>query len=513
MRLLFILFVLCNSFLVTECRRKNVLFLVSDDMRPEIAAYEGQDFPSSIHPPMFTPNLDALASKSLLLKRAYVQQALCSPSRTSLLTGRRPDTTHVTDLFHYFRRVGGNFTTIPEYFKMNGYEAVGMGKIFHPGYLASDNDDPISWTMPYFHGTPNFESKENSWKAISDDLLKNEPLIDKQIADHALSTLQKLAPAAKSGQKPFFVAVGFHKPHLPFVFPESFMQHYPLSEIRLPNNEYAPVNMPKAAWFDYTGLRLFHDISSLNATGAINSTLPRDVVLDLRRAYYSALSWTDSLVGLVVNELSKLGLENDTIISFFGDHGWQLGEHSEWCKQTNFELATHAPMMVHIPGLTDKGMVTEQLTEFVDLFPTLVEAAGLDLLPLCPDDSTNIGLCREGMSLIPLIQNPNATWKNASFSQFPRNLNGTNIMGYTIRTDRYRYTEWVKFIGAPTYKPEWNVSFGVELYDHQKDPDENFNRAFDPSYVQTVKQLSYLLHAGWRLALPSSEKDNNSEKS
>lgn len=480
--------------------RKNVLFLVSDDMRPELGAYYGQDFPSTVHPKMHSPNIDALASKSLLLKRAYVQQAVCSPSRTSLLTGRRPDTTHVYDLIHYFRKVGGNFTTLPEYFKMNGYISVGMGKVFHPG-PASGFDDPVSWSVPYFHGkNMGWETKQHSWLAVPDNETFAKPLIDAQIADHAIKTLKTLAPGAISGDKPFFLAVGFHKPHLPFVFPQSMFNYYPAGDVHLPPDRFSPKDMPSAAWHACTGLIRYHDIGSLNFTGKIDEQLPDWKILELRRAYYSAISWTDSLIGRVIKELKELGLENNTIISFWGDHGWQLGEHAEWCKQTNFELATHAPMMIHIPGITDKGIVSEQLTEFVDLFPTLVEAAGLDQLPLCPGNSTNVTLCREGESLFPLIRNTSAPWKRAVFSQYPRDESGINIMGYTMRTDRYRYTEWVDFSGPPAYKPDWSSQHGVELYDHKEDPYEDINKAYDTSYADIAKVLSKELHAGWRAA-------------
>ena len=486
-----------NSF-----ERMNVLFLVADDMRPELASYYGKDFPSPIHPPIKSPHLDMLAARSLLLKRAYCQQAVCSPSRTSLLTGRRPDTTHVYDLQTYWRKSGGNFTTIPEYFKQYGYTSVGMGKVFHPG-KASGDDDPISWSMPYFHA-PNrtWETNEYSWRAIPDDLLKDKPLVDAQTADHAVEVLRKLAPAARSGQKPFFIAVGFHRPHLPFVFPESILDLYPEESIHLPDNDYVPANMPSVAWSSYGELRNYGDIKKLNLSGAINTTVPSKVILELRRAYYSALTWTDSLVGKVIGELDRLGLSDNTVISFWGDHGWQLGEHGEWCKHTNFELATHAPMMIHIPGKTDSGIVIEKLTEFVDLFPTLVDAVGLTALPLCPDDSSKIELCREGSSLMPLIENPDLTWKNASFSQYPRYQNKTQIMGYTMRTDMFRYTEWAKFEYAPSYKPDWNDLFGVELYNHANDTEENYNVAFEPSYAKIKRALSRQLHAGWRNVLP-----------
>ena len=282
------------------------------------------------------------------------------------------------------------------------------------------------------------------------------------------------------------------------------LQYYPENNISLPNNPYVPHNMPHVAWSNYPELFQFHDIQALHLTGAINSTLPNDKIKELRRAYYSAVSWTDSLVGRVLDELERLGLADNTIISFIGDHGWQLGEHAEWCKQTNFEIATHAPMMIRIPGLTDSGIVTEELAEFVDLFPTLVEAAGLPHMPLCPADSSKIELCREGSSLISLMQNPNAPWKNASFSQYPRTLhrNGAHVMGYTMKTDKYRYTEWAKFNQAPTYKPDWNTIYGVELYDHTVDPDENNNVASVSTYADIKQQLRSQLRSGWRSTLP-----------
>ena len=482
--------------------KKNVLFFAVDDMRPELGCYLGPDFPSPVHPKIHSPNLDALAAKSLLLKRAYVQQAVCSPSRTSLLTGRRPDTTHVYDLYHYFRNVGGNYTTIPEYFKMNGYKSIGMGKIFHPGH-ASHGDDPPSWSEPYFNGVRNYDKHHDSWLAVPRSKYEKKPLLDQQIAKHAKLTLRKVASDAISGKQPFFVAVGFHKPHLPFVFAEEYLDLYPEDSIRIPDNEYAPVDMPAVAWSSYHELRSYRDISKLHASGAINSSLPNDVVKYLRRAYYSALSYTDGLIGDVLAELHHLGLANNTIVSFWGDHGWQLGEHGEWCKHTNFELATHAPMMVHVPGLTDKGIITEQLTEFVDLFPTLVDAAGLKPLELCPEDATKTKLCREGTSLIPLMKDPKTPkWKNRVFSQYPRTPQGHSAMGYTMRTDRFRYTEWPKFTGKPEYKPDWNKLFGVELYDHSMDPEENVNVAHRKEYQDMVKILSKELHEGWRAALP-----------
>ncbi|KAL4231889.1 hypothetical protein ACF0H5_009465 [Mactra antiquata] len=479
--------------------RKNVLFFAVDDLRPELTCYEGEDFPSFVHPPIHSPNIDKLAAKSLLLKRAYVQQATCSPSRTSVLTGRRPDTTHIYDLSHYFRDLGGNFTTIPQYFKQNGYISAGIGKIFHHG-SASNHDDPISWSMPYYHGKQyGWESREKSWAAIPDDELIDKPLVDSQIAEHALNTLKMFAKGGPHEGTPFFIAVGFHKPHMPFVFPESFQQYYPTDSVKLPSNPYAPSEMPEEAWSNYFELRNYPDINMLNVTGDINTTLPDNAVLELRRAYYSALSYTDSLVGRVMEGLKTYGFESNTIVSLWGDHGYQLGEHGEWCKHTNFEIATHAPLMVRIPGMTDDGIVTEQLTEFVDLFPTLVEAAELEPMPLCPEDSSEIELCREGDSLMPLVKNPKGLWKDAAFSQYPRK---GQVMGYTMRTNHYRYTEWVRFAYAPIYKPHWGKVYGIELYDHNIDSEENINVAYDPEYTDLCLELSIKLHAGWRAAIP-----------
>ena len=470
-----------------------MLFLVADDMRAQIGAYEGKHFPAVVSPKMHTPNLDTLASRSLLFERTYCQLAICAPSRSSLLTGRRPDTLHVYEIGPYFREVSGNFTTLPQYFKNNGYLSIGMGKIFHKG-ASSGYDDPVSWSEPYFHGVANFESKNKSWEAIPDEILKDTPLIDEQIANQAIQTLQRVAPDAKSGKQPFFVAVGFQKPHLPFVFPESFLKYYPASSVKLPINPYIPVNMPDAAWFDYRGLRRHADIRSYNVTGEINSTMPHVLTLQLRRAYFCAVSWADSLIGRVLAELDDLGLSDNTIVSFFSDHGYTLGEHSEWTKQTNFELATHSPMMVSIPGLTDKGIRTEQLTELIDLFPTLVEASGLKQLPVCSKSSSKVALCREGSSLLPLIKQPNKPVKKAVFSQYPR----CGRMGYSIRTDRFRYTEWVKFSREPDFKADWDDLCGVELYDHLIDRAEDYNRAYDDEYAGIRKELSRMLREGWR---------------
>ncbi|KAK6175679.1 hypothetical protein SNE40_014081 [Patella caerulea] len=476
--------------------QKNVLFLVVDDLRPELSAFKGDQ---TI---VISPNIDQLAAKSLVLKSAYVQQSICGPSRTSLLTGRRPDTTLVYDLNTYWRTAGGDFTTIPQYFKENGYRTAGLGKLFHPGYEASRNDDPISWTDAYYHPPDKkFWATDESWKAVTEAEYQANPLPDTQIADEAISRLNDMVSDALDGTQPFFLSVGFHKPHLPFVFPEEYLDWYPESDIKLPDNPYAPVDMPDAAWSVYGELIAYTDINNLLVTGDINTTIPDSKTIELRRAYYATISYIDGEIGRILEELEYLGLSNNTIVSFFGDHGFSLGEHGEWCKKTNFEDAVHAPMMLHVPGETDGGIVSEKLIEFVDIFPSLVDAAGLPSLELCPEDSSNNATCTEGSSFLPLIDDPDRTWKSGAFSQVQVRINGKNAMGYTIRTEDFRYTEWVRF-NTKTNTMNWKQVYGVELYDHRIDPKENVNRATDSNYDTDIVTLSTMLHQGWRYSQP-----------
>ncbi len=324
-----------------------------------------------------------------------------------------------------------------------------------------------------------------------------------QVASKAIEWLHTFQAKRKDGT-PFFLAAGFRRPHLPFLCPKKFYDLYPPEEIRLPDNPYAPVGMPEIAWADSAELRQYRDMRNGKWYGAINDTLPDKVTLALRRAYYACTSYTDSLVGEIIAALTLLGFWNNTIVAFWGDHGWQLGEHAEWSKSSNFELATHAPMMVRVPGLTDNGVVTERLTEFVDLFPTLVEAAGLPAIPLCPENSGNVSVCTEGVSFLPLMKKPSLPWKQAVFSQYPRMyIGGGVIMGYSMRTERYRYAEWMAYDG-PRFKPLWGdvLMSSVELYDQEAETKENYNLAFHANYSGIRKRLSSQLRQGWRKALP-----------
>lgn len=478
-----------------ETAKRNVLFIAVDDLRPEAGCYGNRTIQ--------TPNLDRLAARGTVFHRAYCQQAVCSPSRTSLLTGRRPDTTKVYDLETHFRLHLPDVVTLPEHFKRNGYHTQALSKIFHGGL-----DDPRSWTVPHWGPKLPSYGKPETLAALREemeqarrkqgrmvDVLERDPktgmalkvtrpkfsvrgpawedpdvsdnaLPDGQTTDEALKVLKQLK------DKTFFLAVGYIKPHLPFVAPKKYFDLYRRNDLKLASNPFPPKDVPQIAMMDWGELRQYKDIPR-------KGPLSDEMALDLIHAYYAATSYTDAQIGRLLDGLDHLGLRENTVVVVWGDHGWQLGEHGLWCKHTNFEIAARAPLIISVPGQKHAGAKTEALAEFVDIYPTLCEACGLTM----PD-----GL--EGTSLVPVIENPQRSWKPAAFSQYPRG----NVMGYSIRTDRYRYTEWLPRKGGNPV--------GVELYDHETDPQENVNLAGRPEHKDLVTQLSKQLHAGWRAAQP-----------
>ncbi|XP_065196694.1 iduronate 2-sulfatase-like [Sycon ciliatum] len=511
--------------------RKNVLFFAIDDLRPDLGTYGVKEVKS--------PNIDQLAAKSMQFNSAYCQVAVCSPSRTSLLTGRRPDTTRVWSISpqEYWRQTV-NATTIPQYFKNNGYISIGMGKVFHPGKPNGDDDSLYSWSpegLPYYHspveGKYGPGNKTRVWWEFEG--FEDNQLPDGQIADNALNVLQELKKnKTDHGEtRPFFLAVGFHKPHTPFYAPKKYFDMYPdASEISLPENPDPPSMLPYVAWSTWKSLDGWHDVHSYfkdkqdcftNYTLAYTKQcrMPEDKTRELRRAYYAAMTYTDAQVGKVMSKLSELGYADDTIVVLWGDHGWQLGEHGEWAKFTNFEDATRVPFILHVPGITDNGMQTDALVELIDIYPTLTDLAELPPPELCPAHSHNITVCVEGVSVAPLLKDPQQTWKKAAFSQYPRPNSGLTIlpnhtfpkgpgeavMGYTVRTHQWRYTEWVRFNHTNAI-PNWTEVWGRELYDHSTPStnynDENVNKAYERGVEGVIVQLKETLVAGWRDALP-----------
>ena len=473
--------VLCLAVSTASAARPNVLFIAVDDLRPELGCY-GRSVQS--------PNIDRLARDGTLFERAYVQCALCMPSRVSVLTGRRPDTTGVVDFSVRFRDVLGDVVTLPQHFKNNGYHAAALGKIFH-------RDDPISWSEPLWRSNrPEYHSefgkqviawtKEDHRRLtyvwdLGDGIEKTKrpgglPWEAPQVADNALRDGHiadaAIAKLTELKDKPFFLAVGFHKPHLPFIAPKKYFDQYDPDSIALATNPFPPRDAPKFATYNWNDLRHYYGIPDV---GPVSDRQARE----LKHAYLACVSFTDAQVGRLLRTLNSLGLADNTIVLLWGDHGWQLGEHGMWDKHSNFETSTHAPLIVRVPG--QQPGRTRALVELVDIYPTLCELCDLTL-----DD----GL--EGDSFAPLIRDPNVPWKSAAFSQYQRVIPGYgNVargMGYSMRTDRYRFTEWV--VPGTDF-------FAYELYDHQSDPDENVNLAASADQQPLVAQLKAKLRRGW----------------
>ena len=294
-------------------------------------------------------------------------------------------------------------------------------------------------------------------------------LADGKTADKAIELLNEY----HLKKQPFFLGVGFIRPHLPFVAPKKYFDLYPPESIRLADNLFAPDGAPTCAFPDPQEPLVYKDMPK---EGPIPESKQREVI----RAYYACVSYIDAQVGRVVGELNRLGLRDETIICLWGDHGWHLGENSVWGKMTNFERSAHAPLIISSPRQGNKSVGTNALVEFVDIYPTLCELAGLPV-------PGNL----EGTSMVPVMEHPTRLWKQAAFSQEHSRRKG--IMGYTMRTDRYRYTEWLS--------PEKTL-IARELYDHDRDPDENFNLADRAGNGKLVESLSWMLRAGWRAVRP-----------
>ncbi|MCA1963217.1 MAG: sulfatase [Prosthecobacter sp.] len=452
----------------------NVLFIAVDDLRPEIGCY------GAAH--MKTPHLDKLASQALLFERAYCQVAVCNPSRNSVLSGCRPDTTGIFDNQHFLRPQMPEVVTLPQHFKNHGYTTLSLGKVFHHSER-EPGDDPQSWSEPaWYHGEPykHWFTKASldyvkRLKALPKDKqpkqlraapfeAANEPdevYPDGQTATKAVETLQRL----KAKAKPFFLAVGFVKPHLPFTCPQKYWDLYPAESIQMPANAQRPENAPEPAFHTNYELRSYGTVPEIG-------DVPADMALNLIRGYRACVSFMDAQLGKVLGELDRLGLRENTAIVLWGDHGYHLGEQDVWTKMTNFEQGTRVPLLVSLPGMKSAGQRTRALVELVDLYPTLASVCSLPLPPHL-----------EGSSFAPLLEKPDQPWKKAVFSQYLR-TGKPPYMGRSIRTPEWRYTEWRDLKGKPV---------GIELYDET----EAKNLANDPAHAQLVKQLAAQLHADW----------------
>lgn len=452
---------------------KNILFIAIDDLRNQLGCYG-----DSI---AITPNIDNLAKKGVLFTRAYCQQAVCAPSRASLMTGRRPNTTKVWDLITHFREALPNVITLPQYFKLNGYHTQSVGKIYHDPASAQD---PASWSVPETLAVTDDAggkyalsfnlNKKGSWKAFATERadVPDSSYVDGKVSNAAVRILNEIK------SRPFFLAVGFRRPHLPFSAPEKYWVLYDDKKIPMPNNPHPPTGVPEIALHNWQELRGYMDIVKTSA-------LTGEKILQLLQGYYASTSFVDAQIGKVLDELDRLGLADNTIIILWSDHGYHLGEHNLWGKTTNFELDTRVPLIISSPGQPKLDTKSAALVELVDIYPTLTELAGLPL----PKEL-------EGISMVPLLKNPKLPWKAAVFSQFPRvigNKDKSNVMGYSLRTQNFRYTEWQDIKSQKVYIRE--------LYDHKQDPFETSNLV-NKLPKENIKKLTAMLKGGWQKALP-----------
>jgi uncharacterized sulfatase len=442
-------------------RRPNVLFIAADDLNTVIGCYG--------HPEVKTPHIDQLAASGVRFDRAYCQFPLCGPSRASLLTGLRPDTTQVLGNNVDFRDHLPDVVTLPQLFKNSGWYSAREGKMFHmnvpPEVTLNRFQDERSWHHSVSPGGPEAKSEATRQWRTPQGLGVNMQWLatatgdgqsDSNAAERALALIEK----HREGD-PFFLGLGFLRPHLPYVAPGRFFDLYPPESIPLPRNPPDDLDDIPAA---HKGVR----------PGSWNGAkLDATAIREARRGYYASTSFMDEQLGRVLQGLDRMGLRQNTIIVFWGDHGYSLGEHFHWLKMALTEEVARVPLIISAPGRAGNGRASRSLVEFVDVYPTLAELCGLAAPP-------NL----EGQSLVPLLDRPSRSFKKAAFTQ----IKFEGITGRTIRTARYRYTRWEGLGG------------GEELYDHDRDPGEFRNLARDPGTKAELQRHARILDAGWKAA-------------
>lgn len=515
----------------TRRERRNVLFIMADDLRTSLGCY-GDSVVKS-------PNIDQLASKGQVFLNAFAQQAVCAPSRISMLTSRRPDTTRLYDFNSYWRVHSGNFTTLPQYFKSRGYVTMSVGKVFHPGIASNHTDDfPYSWSIPAFH-PPSFRyEKEKMCKGKDGELHTNllcavnvteQPggtLPDLESTDEAVRLLKSRA----NEDAPFFLAVGFHKPHIPFRIPQEYLSLYPIENMTLPPDPYVPKGLPPVAYNPWMDVRSRDDVQKLN-TSFPYGPIPKDFQLRIRQHYYAAVSYMDAQVGRLLSALDELRLADSTMVVFASDHGWSLGEHGEWAKYSNFDVTTRVPLIFSVPGVTtirdwmkkpafpfidvfsqselrfESKKVIRNVVELVDVFPTTSYLAGLRAPDPCPDLSFQEELCSEGDNLAYTFRHRERgeDEEAVSFSQYPRpadtpqvnsdlpDLKDIKIMGYSLRSWDYRYTLWLGF-NPQTFQVNVSDVHAGELYMTEDDPGQDKNVYNDTDLGVIHRKMADLPH-------------------
>jgi uncharacterized sulfatase len=448
-------------------KKLNVLFVAVDDMNCDLACY--------VHPDVKSPNIDRIAKMGVRFDHAYCQFPLCSPSRVSLMTGRRPDTTKIFDLQTDFRKSTlPDVVTLPQIFMNAGYYSARVGKIYHygnPGQIGTSGlDDPKSWhhvvnpagrdhtvlETDVINYTPTRKGLGAAMAFLSDAMGRDEQHTDGKVATEGIKLLEE------HKDKPFFLAVGFYKPHTPYIAPKKYFDMYPLDGIKLPevadnfrSTVPRPAMMSTQPW-PYMGVT-------------------KDQARECKQAYYAAISFVDAQIGRVLDAMDRNKLWDDTIVVFWSDHGYHLGEHGLWMKQSLFEESCRVPLVIIAPGMKGNGKTCPRCVEFIDLYPTLAELAGLTPPP-----------GYQGTSLKPLLENPDLTWDRPAYTQVWRSPNQNNrFPGHTVRTERWRYTEWE------------NGGRGNQLYDHDADPHELKNLAGDAKYADVLAKMKDLVKRNW----------------
>ncbi len=458
-----------NVFSAAAEKRPNILMIAVDDLRPELNLFGERG--------MVTPNVDRLAETGTVFQRAYCQFAVCGPSRASLMSGLRPN----RERFVIDRRQPDVDTdapgtlTLSKYLKQNGYVTQSLGKIYH-----SRNDDLDGWSVPpwrgpWLHNHYNLPENEAIRKkngrygpAFECADVPDEAYPDGLMAAEAVRRIE----AAANEEQPFFIAVGFWRPHLPFNAPKKYWDLYP--DVELADNPFAPKDVPAIAMHDSPEVRGYEGIPT--PITDMDDELARSLI----RGYRACVSYSDANIGRLLDALERSGQADNTIIVLWGDHGWQLGENALWGKESNFERSLRTTLMAVDPRVSKGGEETEALVELVDIYPTLCELAGLPV----PEHV-------EGTSFAPLLSDSSRVWKKAVFSCFVRP--DRNKAGMSVRDDRWRYTEWRDNDGA--FK-------GHTLFDLRNDPQENVNLANDPLQGPVVRRMNALLSNGWKAAGP-----------
>ena len=443
----------------TTQKRPNILLIISDDLRAELGCYGGK---------AKTPNLDALAASGARFDKAYCQYPLCNPSRVSMLTGRHPVTTRIFGNRTDFRTLYPDWVSLPQHFRQNGYVTLRAGKIFHGGI-----DDPRAWSPQLSGSSRNVDTEE---EAAAPSRQPATQMTRAQYSDRfivldadgeahgdyrtAARTIESLRRCKESGE-PFFIACGFVKPHSPPSAPQCFYDMYPLEQIELPPDFAArptvPDGFPKGS------------IRPRNADLFIGRDATPEDAKRMIRAYLASTSWVDMLAGKVIDELDRLGLRENTIIVFWGDHGYQLGEKGKWSKAGSvWEKGTRVPLIIAAPGPASTGRACARVVQSIDIYPTLVELCGLPAVE---------GL--EGRSLVPLLSDPGRAWDHPAFSVWSED--GKNLTAVAVRTERWRYAEFDGGRG------------GAMLLEPERDPHAVKNLADDPAYAQVRRELSTLV--------------------